>query len=231
MAATHTDKAYEADLRNLREKVLTMSAKVEAQIASAMQAITERDSQLAEKVKSGDQEVNRLEVDIDQLCRRVLALRQPAASDLRLITTALKIVTDLERCGDVAVNIAERAIDLNQAPPMSTYQDLPKLSEQAQAQLKLSLDAFVESDTVKAEEVLKGEANLDNLFLKIFNELLMFMMEDSKYIRRAMNLMFVAKHLERIGDHATNIAEMVIYMVRGTDVRHPRSRALVKTSA
>ena len=227
MPDTHTDKAFEQDLRNLREKLLTMSAKVEAQIATAMKALIDRDSELAQKVvEKMDAEVNRLEVEIDSLCRKILALRQPAASDLRLITTALKIVTDLERCGDMAVNIAERALELNQAPPMARLQDLTKLGELAQAQVKLALDSFVAADAAKAEEVLKGDENLDNLFLNIFNELLGFMMEDSKYIRRATSLMFVAKHLERIGDHATNIAEMVIYMVRGTDVRHPRSRGL-----
>jgi phosphate transport system protein len=231
MPATHTDKTFEQDLRNLREKLLTMSAKVEAQIDASMKALIDRDSELAQKVvEKMDAEVNRLEVDVDNLCRKILALRQPAASDLRFITTGLKIVTDLERIGDLAVNIAERALDLNQAPPLTKYQDLPKLSELAQAQVKLALDAFVAADPVKAEEVLKGDDNLDNLFLKIFNELLTYMMEDSKFIRRATSLMFVAKHLERIGDHATNIGEMVIYMARGTDVRHPRSRELQSSS-
>ncbi len=174
--------------------------------------------------------MNRLEVEIDDMCRRILALRQPAASDLRLITTALKIVTDLERCGDMAVNIAERAIDLNSAPPVPGYQDLPKLSEMAQEQVKMALDSFVAADPVGAEKVLAGDQNLDTLFLKIFSELLALMMEDSRLIRRATSLMSVAKHLERIGDHATNVAEMVIYMVRGTDVRHPRSRELDRAS-
>jgi len=227
---THINKAFDKDLHGLRERLLTMGAKVEAQIANSMSALTERDSKLAEKVIESDDEVNRLEVDIDDLCRLVLALRQPAASDLRLITTALKIVTDLERIGDLAVNIAERAMDLNSAPPLTKYQDLPKLSEIAQEQVKLALDSFVGADPVKAEKVLAGDDHLDNLFLKIFNELLAYMMEDSKHIRRATSLMSIAKHLERIGDHATNVAEMVIYMVRGTDVRHPRSRELNRST-
>jgi phosphate transport system protein len=226
MPATHTDKAFEQDLRDLRERLLAMGARVEAAIADSVRALSDRDSKLGEQVIRSDAEVNRLEVDIDDLCRRVLALRQPAASDLRLITTALKIVTDLERIGDLAVNIAERALDLNHAPPMPAYNDLPKLAELAQGQLKKSLDAFVRSDPAKAEEVLRGDELLDALFLKLFNELLGLMMEDSKNIRRATSLMFVAKHLERIGDHAMNVAEMVIYMVRGTDIRHPRSREL-----
>ncbi|MFP2904501.1 phosphate signaling complex protein PhoU [Pyxidicoccus sp. 3LFB2] len=228
MAATHTDKAFEQDLRDLREKLLAMGAKVENLIAQSMKALTERDSPLAEKVVAADKDVNRLEVEIDELCRRILALRQPAASDLRLITTALKIVTDLERIGDLAVNIAERSMDLNQVPPLAPYVDTPRLAELAQQQVKKSLDAFVSGDVNKAEEVLQGDDLLDALFLKIFNELLAYMMEDSRNIRRATALMFIAKHLERIGDHAMNVAEMVVYMVRGKDIRHPRSRNLTE---
>ena len=230
MPSTHTDKAFEADLRDLREKLLAMGAKVEALIADSMRALIDRDSVLADEVTHGDKEVNRLEVEIDETCRRILALRQPAASDLRLITTALKIVTDLERIGDLAVNIAERAKDLNQAPPLKAYVDTPRLAELAQQHVKKALDAFVSSDTARAEEVCREDDLLDTLYLKIFNDLLGYMMEDSKNIRRATALMFIAKHLERIGDHATNVAEMVIYMVRGTDVRHPRSRNLTQRS-
>jgi phosphate transport system protein len=176
-------------------------------------------------VKLRDREVNRMEVDIDGACRRILALRQPAASDLRFITTALKIVTDLERMGDLAVNIAERALDLNQAPSLVPLHDLSKLADLSEAQLKRALDAFVTRDVDKAQEVMRGDDLLDALYLKIFNDLLALMMEDGRNIRRATSLMFAAKHLERFGDHATNLAEMVVYMVQGTDVRHPRSRA------
>ncbi len=224
MPSTHTDKAFEQDLRDLRERLLAMGAKVETLIANSVRALTDRDSALAESVIKSDKDVNRLEVEIDDLCRRILALRQPAASDLRLITTALKIVTDLERIGDLAVNIAERSIDLSQVSPLAPYVDTPKLAELAQQQVKKALDSFVSNDVVKAEEVLKGDDLLDALFLKIFNELLAYMMEDSKNIRRATALMFIAKHLERIGDHAMNVAEMVVYMVRGKDIRHPQSR-------
>ncbi len=221
---THTDRTYEAELQQLRDKLLEMGGKVEAAISGSVRALSERDSVLAEKVVVNDREVNRLEVEIDDACRRVLALRQPAASDLRFITTALKIVTDLERMGDLAVNIAERAKDLNQAPPLRPFHDLSVLAELSEAQLKKALDAFVERDVQKAEEVMKGDELLDALYLKLFNELLTYMMEDSRVIRRATSIMFAAKHLERFGDHAMNVAEMVIYMVRGTDVRHPRSR-------
>jgi phosphate transport system protein len=224
--AAHTDKAFEADLREVREKLLVMGGKVEDQIAKSMRALTERDSALGELVMEGDLEINRLEVDIDDLCRRILALRQPAASDLRLITTGLKIVTDLERIGDEAVNIAERAIELNQVPALAPYIDLPRLAELAQEQVKKALDAFVRADPKTAEEVLQNDDQLDDLFVKIFNELLGFMMEDSRTIRRATALVSICKYLERIGDHAMNVAEMVIYMVRGTDVRHPKSRAI-----
>ncbi|HET7752817.1 MAG TPA: phosphate signaling complex protein PhoU [Anaeromyxobacteraceae bacterium] len=226
MGPVHTDRSYERELADLREKLLTMGGKVEAAISASVRAITERDSEMAEAVKARDVEVNRLEVEIDDACRRILALRQPAASDLRFITTALKIVTDLERMGDLAVNIAERALNLNQSPPMRPFHDLSTLAELSETQLRRALDAFVERDATKAEEVMKGDDLLDALYLKLFNELLAVMMEDSRSIRRANALMFAAKHLERIGDHATNVAEMVVYMVRGTDVRHPRSRQL-----
>jgi len=226
--SSHTDKTYELELKELRDRLLAMGGKVEAAIAGSVRAITERDAELAERVKASDAEVNRLEVEIDGSCRRLLALRQPAASDLRFITTALKIVTDLERMGDLAVNIAERAQDLAQAPPLRPFHDLSALADLSEAQLKRALDAFVERDPDKAEEVMRGDDLLDALYLKLFNELLAVMMEDSRAIRRATALMFVAKHLERFGDHAINVAEMVVYMVRGTDVRHPRSRALAK---
>ena len=224
MIKKHTDKGYEAQLDDLRGKLLTLGGKVETEIANSMRALAERDSNLAQDVMTADREVNRLEVEIDEACRRLLALRQPAASDLRFITTALKIVVDLERIGDLSVNIAERALDLNQSPPLRPMHDLTRLAELCQTQLRAALDAFVDSDVAKAEAVIKDDDLLDALYHKLFNELLGLMMEDSKNIRRANNFMFVAKHLERLGDHATNVAEMVIYMVRGTDVRHPGSR-------
>lgn len=220
MPLHHTDRAFEQDLRDLREKLLAMGGRVEAHLAESVRAITERDADRALAVERGDAEVDRLEVEIDDLCRRILALRQPAASDLRFITTALKIVTDLERCGDLAVNIAERARDLAQAPELPTPADLPRLAALAQEQMSKALDAFVAASIERARQVLAGDELLDALYLKIFNELLAFMMEDSRTIRRATSLMFIAKHLERVGDHAMNVAEMIIYMVQGTDVRH-----------
>jgi phosphate transport system protein len=226
----HTDKVYEAELNQLREKLLEMGGKVEAGIVAAVRALTERDSALAEKVKAQDREVNRMEVEIDEMCRRLLALRQPAASDLRFITTALKIVVDLERMGDLAVNVAERALQLNQSPPVKPLHDVATLAELSCAQLEKALDAFVERDVKKAEEVIQGDDLLDALYLKVFNELLTYMMEDSRVIRRATSMMFAAKQLERFGDHAINVAEMVVFMVRGTDIRHPHSREVPRTS-
>ena len=225
---THTDKAYERELTELRDRLLEMGGRVETAIASSVRAVIERDVGLAEQVKTRDREINRMEVDIDGACRRILALRQPAASDLRFITTALKIVTDLERMGDLAVNVAERALELAQAPaqsrPLSPMHDLAKLADLSEAQLKRALDAFVTRDVDKADQVLHGDDLLDALYLKIFSSLLAIMMEDSRNIRRATSIMFAAKYLERFGDHATNLAEMVVYMVRGTDIRHPGSR-------
>ncbi len=224
----HTDKSYDSELNELRSKLLTLGGKVENEIALSMRALAERDSKLAEEVLTADLDVNRLEVVLDESCRRLLALRQPAASDLRLITTALKVVVDLERIGDLAVNIAQRALDLNQSPPLRPVHDLQKLADLCQKQLRAALDAFVDGDAARAEGVIKDDDLIDALYHNLFNELLGLMMEDSKNIRRANSLMFVAKHLERLGDHATNVAEMVIYMVRGTDVRHPHSRGLLK---
>jgi phosphate transport system protein len=223
---SHTDRTYERELKDLRDRLLSMGGRVESQFSASMRAVVERDAELAERVMRGDAEVNRLEVEVDDACRRILALRQPAASDLRFIATALKIVVDLERMGDLTVNIAERAVDLAQAPPLRPFHDLESLAGLTQAQLQKALDAFVEGDVEKAEEVIAGDDLLDALYLKIFNELLGSMMEDSRAIRRATSLMFVAKHLERFGDHCINLAEMVVYMVRGTDVRHPRSRGV-----
>src|SRR5512137_861184 len=167
---THTDKVYEAELAQLRDRLLVMGGKVEAAIAASVRALTERDPSLAEKVISGDRDVNRTEVEIDEMCGRLLALRQPAASDLRFITTALKIVTDLERMGDLAVNVAERALELSQAPPPRPFHDLVTLADLCEAQLKKALDAFVERDVAKAEEVIQGDDLLDTLYTKLFNE-------------------------------------------------------------
>src|SRR6266511_3638153 len=223
--AAHPDKSFEAELRTLRDRLLAMGGLVEKAIAASVRAMIERDGDLAEQVKTKDREINRMEVEIDGICRRILALRQPAASDLRFITTALKIVVDLERMGDLAVNVADRARDLAAAPPLGPLHDLAKIAELAEAQLVKALDAFVTCDVAKAEDVMRGDDLIDALYHKIFNETLARMMEDPRSIRRATAIIFAAKHLERFADHAVNLGEMVVFMVRGTDVRHPRSRA------
>jgi phosphate transport system protein len=221
----HTDQSYDAKLEDLRSKLLTLGGKVESEIALSMRALAERDSKLAEQVVQADREVNCLELEVDESCRELLALRQPAASDLRFVTTALKIVVDLERIGDLAVNIAERAIDLNESPALRPLHDLLRLAQLCQSQVRKALDAFVDGDAESAQAVIEDDDLLDTLYHTLFDEFLALMMEDPRNIRRANNLLFVAKHLERLGDHATNVAEMVVYMVRGTDVRHPFSRS------
>lgn len=220
--ATHTDKAFERDLEGIKTGLAKMGEEVVLTLADAMTALLERDGRKAKKTIDGDGRIDRQELDLDERCRTTLALRQPAASDLRLITTALKSVTDLERCGDLAVNIAERAVDLAEAPPLTIPEELVRMGQLAQKQLREALEAFVKSDAARAEAVLAGDEMVDALFVKLLNHLLSLMMEDSRTIRRATSLLFIAKHLERIGDHATNVAEMVIFMVRGTDVRHER---------
>jgi len=220
----HTDKAFEAELMELREKLLTVGGIVEQAIVRSVRALAERDSALALEVIENDRRVNLLEVEIDELSIRMLALRQPAASDLRFITLALKIVTDLERIGDLAVNVAERAIQLNEEAPIRPYVDIPRMAEIAEEMLTKALDAFVAGDAAKARAVLSQDDEVDELYHTVFAELVELMTADSSITPRAMAILFIAKHLERIADHATNVAEMVIYFVEGRDVRHPRSR-------
>ena len=216
----HIVKQYEDELRLIKEKVIRLGGLVEQQIADAVKALTERDTPLAKKVIETDHVVNSLEVEIDELCLKVLALRQPAASDLRLITTAMKIITDLERVGDMAENISERVIELNEEPPLKPYTDLPRMATAAQKMLRESVDAFIDGDTKTAEKVLLDDDFVDDLNRDILKELLGCMRQDSDAVSRGMKVMFISKNLERIGDHATNIAELVIFMVKGKVVRH-----------
>ena len=164
--------------------------------------------------------MNRLDVEIDDLCIRLLALRQPAARDLRFITTALKITTDLERIGDMAVNICERALELNAEPQLKPYIDIPRMARISERMIRESLDAFVRDDTNLALKVCKDDQEVDDLNSQIFRETVSFMIEDPHTINRAMKIGFISKYLERIADHATNIAEMVIFMVKGKSIRH-----------
>lgn len=217
---THTIRQYEEELRQIKEKVLRLGGLVEEGIANSIKALVNRDSNLARTIIENDHIINGLEVEIDELCLKVLALRQPAASDLRLITTAIKIITDLERIGDMAVNLSERVLELNEEPPLKPYIDIPRMAEAAQRMLKESLDAFVNGDTELATRVLTEDDFVDDLNRQIFRELLTFMIEEPNTISRAMKILFISKYLERIADHATNIAEIVVFMVKGKVIRH-----------
>ncbi len=216
----HIFKQFDKELKALKDKLLLMAAKVEERLSDAIRSLVQRDQELAKRTTESDRDINRLEMEVDELAVKMIALRQPAARDLRFITTALKIVTDLERCGDLAVNIAERAVALNEDEQLKPYIDLPKMAGEAQQLLKDALDAFVNGDADKATSVLERDQMVDDLFVQIFRELITYMMQDPRTITRAIGLIFVAKHLERVADHATNIAEQAIFLAKGKDVRH-----------
>lgn len=202
-----------------------MGSKVEEMLVSAMKALIDRDSELAERTMERDREINRLEVEIDERCLRILARRQPVASDLRFMTTALKLTTDIERIGDSTVNICERVRELNEEPPLQPYTNLSDMAEATQAMLREALDAFVEGDADRAQEVIERDSTVDAYYAQIFRELLTYMMENPRNIYRCTRAQSIAKYLERIADHTTNLAELVVFMARGKDIRHPRSRA------
>jgi len=211
---------FHEELEALKQTLLAMGGLVEDQIRRVMTALLERDGELAQEVIDRDRQVNAYDVEVDEKCVELLALHQPAAGDLRFITTAMKIVTDLERIGDQAVNIAQRALELNEKPQLKPYIDLPRMAELSQRMVKESLDAFVARDTELARRVCAEDAEVDALKEQIFRELLTFMMGDARTIPRAIRLILISRFLERVADHATNIAEMVIYMVDSKMVRH-----------
>ena len=211
---------FHEELDALKQTLLAMGGLVEDQIRRVMTALVERDSELDQEVIDRDAQVNAYDIEVDEKCVELLALHQPAAGDLRFITTAMKIVTDLERIGDQAVNIAQRALELNREPQLKPYIDLPRMVEKSQRMVKESLDAFVTRDTELARRVCAEDAEVDALKEQIFRELLTFMMEDARTIPRAIRLILISRFLERVADHATNIAEMVIYMVESKIVRH-----------
>jgi phosphate transport system protein len=220
MEREHIVRQYDLELNEIREKLLEMGGKVEVMIANSMKSLVERDSALAEETIAYDHHINHMEVMIDEKCLQVLALRQPAARDLRFLTLALKIVTDLERIGDQCRNIAKRAKELNEEPPLKPYIDLPRMAVAAATMVREALDAFVKGDAELALKVCKDDAFVDGLNDQIQRELLVFMMTDPTTISRAIKVNYVAKCLERVADHATNVAEMVIFMVKGKDIRH-----------
>jgi phosphate transport system protein len=216
----HTSKSYENDLQRLQEKILRMGGLVEDAIARALQSLVDRDPDLARETMERDHLVNRLEVEVDELCVELLALRQPAATDLRLIITGLKISTDLERIGDLAANLCERVLELLEAPPLKPLIDLPRMAEKARAMVRDSLDAYVRRDAELARAVCGRDDEVDDLNRQVFRELLTYMIENPANISRALALSMIGRYLERIADHATNISEMVIYLVKGKDIRH-----------
>lgn len=220
MERQHISAAFDAELHDLRQRILTMGGLVEAMIADAIKALVERDSPLAERVIAQDHQVNGHEVAIDEKCLELLARRQPAARDLRFITLALKIVTDLERIGDQCANLAKRVREINTEPPLKPYIDIPRMAHWAAVMVQESLDAFVRGDDELAIKVCQDDQLVDDLNQQIQRELYTYMLEDPTTISRAMKLTYVSKSIERIADHATNIAEMVIFMVKGKDIRH-----------
>jgi phosphate transport system protein len=211
---------FDEELSDLKTKLLRMAGQVEDQIDQALTALVTRDSALAHQVIERDHLVNSLDVEIDEESIRLLALHQPAARDLRLVTTAMKIATELERISDLAENVCERAIELNEEPQLKPYIDIPMMGNMARMMVKQSIDAFVKDDAMLARKVLTDDDFVDNLMEQLFRELLSFMLEDTRTISRAIRLSFIAKYLERMADHATNIAELVVYLVEGKIIRH-----------
>ncbi|HYO96840.1 MAG TPA: phosphate signaling complex protein PhoU [Polyangiaceae bacterium] len=220
MDRRHTDRDFEGELGKLREQVLLMGARVEDMMTLSMRAFREQDQLLARATIATDHSVDKLELEIDEACLQILARRQPVASDLRFITTTLKLVTDLERIGDLCVNICERVIEFSQDTPLEGQTPIPRIADAAQGMLHDALDAFVAGDAHKANEVLGRDKLVDAYYAQLFPELIARMMADPKVVFRSTRLLSIGKHLERIADHATNIAEMVVFMVKGEDVRH-----------
>ncbi len=211
---------FHQELNHLKEELLKMAGLAEQAIANAIDALVKRDTGLAEKTIREDEAINEMELEIDELSLKLLALYQPLAADLRFITSAMRINIELERIGDLAVNIAERALSLNQEPQLKPYIDLPRMAEITKNMVKEVLDAFVSGNADLARAVCERDDQVDDLNDRVFRELLSYMLANPKTITRAVHLIIVSKHLERIADHATNIAEGVIFMVRAQVIKH-----------
>ena len=220
MPRAHTDREYDNQLRLLRDWLLLMAGHTEAMIANAIRALVERDVELARRTIETDHKVNQSEIETDELCLVILAKRQPMGSDLRFVTLALKMVTDLERIGDLAVNICERAIDLSAEPLLGNYDEIMRTADLVQSMVRDAIDAFVHGDEDKARDVIARDDEVDELYHQIFREILATMMRNPEAIQRGIHVQSVAKWLERIADHSTNLAELVIFMVNGKDIRH-----------
>lgn len=213
-------KHYSGQLAGVREMVLRMGGLAEQMTRRVIHALVQRDAGILAEVRGMESQVNQLHVEIDEACLELIALRQPAAVDLRFITAAMKIIVDMERIGDQAINIVERAESLLTVPPLKPLIDIPRMADIAQEMLKASLDAYVDGDDELAYRTILKDDEVDQLKDQVFRELLTFMMSDPTTIPRAMDLILVSRHIERIADHATNICEDVIFMVKGKDVRH-----------
>ncbi|MEW6107773.1 MAG: phosphate signaling complex protein PhoU [Nitrospirota bacterium] len=208
------------DIDKLKDMLLNMASLVESSIQDSVRSLVERDSDLALKVIEKDHLINAMDVQIDEECIRLLALMQPMGGDLRFITTAMKITTDLERIGDNSVNIAERAIELNTEPLLKPYIDIPKMRNISSGMIRDAINAFVTKDKRLAMDVIMRDDEMDDLNASVLHELAFIMTQDPSTVHRAMKISYVSKYLERIADHATNIAEMVIYLVAGKIIRH-----------
>jgi len=224
MSSEHIVKGYDEELRKLSNTITEMGGLAESQLASAIDAVVRRDSELATSVVEGDAKVDQLERELDNLAIRLLALRQPMARDLREIFAALKIGSDLERMCDYAANVAKRSMALNQAPPVRPVYALPRMAHLAQLLVKDVIDAYVARDADKAYAVWTRDAELDEMYSSLFRELLTYMMEDPRNISSCTHLLFMAKNIERIGDHATNIAEDLYYLVHGIPLTEARPK-------
>jgi len=211
---------FQEQLATLKERLLVMGGLAEERVRAIMEALVERDLSLVERVQAGDEPLNQLHIEIDDRCFKLLALHQPMAADLRAIVSAVKINTDLERVGDLAVNIAEAAQRYTTHPPVKKLIDIPTMGTIAQTMLRDALDAYVRRDTALAHAVLNADDQLDALKTQVFRDLLTYMIKDPATVEPALDLILISRHLERIGDHATNIAEDVIFMVSAQDVRH-----------
>jgi phosphate transport system protein len=219
-ASEHIYRRYEEHLSLLRERLLSMGGFAEQRVRSAIEALVARDPDMAAEVVSGDEPLNALHKEIDDHCFKLLALQQPMAGDLRSILAAVKINTDLERIGDLAVNIGEAACRYLAHAPVKPLVDIPRMSELAEGMLRDALDAFLRRDAVLAHTVLERDNELDQLKEQVFRELLTYMLGNPDTIEPSLDLILISRHLERIGDHATNIAEDVIFVVLARDVRH-----------
>ena len=219
---------FEEELQALKNRLLTMGALVEERVHQAVRSLIDRRQEEAEEVIASDKEVNDLQIDIDDRCLKLLATQTPLAGDLRLITAAMKINADLERIGDQAVNVAENVIKLLPQPPLKPLIDIPRMAEIAQQMTRDALDSFVKKDPAMARDVLRRDDEVDNLKDQVFRELLTYMMADPGTIQRALALILISRNIERIADHATNIAEDVIFLVEAKDVRHHHQEAEAK---